>query len=582
MAETKAPALALKVSSGTLDVEKLGAEVIVSSTTDLSETPSIGNRVGDGNTDYLIHGKRLALLCVQRILPASGTSSDFLFDTVSNTECIYSDLKVGLMLLFGRILSIAPVKIIFLLSISIFELGSLFCAVAPSIEFLIFGRAIAGVGGAGLWISIMSVLAQITTIEQRPLIMGMFVAVFAVASVVGPLLGGVLSGASSINLAFLSSLTPRLLQTTSAGDGVSVSTVPTVGKSASSHVWGSLGINLPCGGLAILLVLLALPNIPAPAKSDKTTLQKWIGIDWIGAVLSLGMVTCLLLSLQWGGNERPWNDPSIIALLVLTGVLLVAFLAWEWKKGPDALMPIKMITTGDMPGACISTFFVSMGFVIIIYYFPLLYQIEGHSATRSGVLILPLMASWVAASAISGASIKKYGYVWPFLVIPPIAAAIASGFLYTVKPETRNAVLVGYQILLGFGLGAGFQSTLVLAQAEYETEPELVPLATSVVTFSQFVGLNVGLGIAGAVFSTELVKKLAFLGSIPQATIDAVRANVEIISTLPQELRDHVVRAFMGAIGCVLLVGAPAAALSIVGGLMVGRKKINVDNIGAM
>lgn len=64
MAETKAPALALKVSSGTLDVEKLGAEVIVSSTTDLSETPSIGNRVGDGNTDYLIHGKRLALLCV--------------------------------------------------------------------------------------------------------------------------------------------------------------------------------------------------------------------------------------------------------------------------------------------------------------------------------------------------------------------------------------------------------------------------------------------------------------------------------------------------------------------------------------
>lgn len=90
------------------------------------------------------------------------------------------------------------------------------------------------------------------------------------------------------------------------------------------------------------------------------------------------------------------------------------------------------------------------------------------------------------------------------------------------------------------------------------------------------------ISIAGAVFSTELVKKLAFLGSIPQATIDAVRANVEIISTLPQELRDHVVRAFMGAIGCVLLVGAPAAALSIVGGLMVGRKKINVDNIGAM
>jgi MFS family permease len=116
------------------------------------------------------------------------------------------------MLFFGRVLTIAPAKLTLLIAIAIFELGSLFCAIAPSVDFLIFGRAVAGLGASGLWISIMTIIARvrfiflfiaytpvskrrkITTMKQRPLLMGIFGAVFAVSSIVGPLVGGAFSG----------------------------------------------------------------------------------------------------------------------------------------------------------------------------------------------------------------------------------------------------------------------------------------------------------------------------------------------------------------------------------------------------
>lgn len=77
---------------------------------------------------------------------------------------------------------------------------------------------------------------------------------------------------------------------------------------------------MKCGGLAILLVLYALPNIPPPKVSSGPAYRKWLQLDYIGALLSIGMVTCLLIPLQWGGNERPWNDPTVIALLAVVCV----------------------------------------------------------------------------------------------------------------------------------------------------------------------------------------------------------------------------------------------------------------------
>ncbi|KAL5513629.1 hypothetical protein ACEPAH_4028 [Sanghuangporus vaninii] len=118
------------------------------------------------------------------------------FDAVKDLSWIASAYflpQAAFMLFFGKVLAFEPPKTVFLVSIGIFEVGSLLCAVAPSVNVLIFGRAIAGLGATGLWVSIMSMIARITTLKQRPILMGLFGAVFAISSIVGPLIGGAFS-----------------------------------------------------------------------------------------------------------------------------------------------------------------------------------------------------------------------------------------------------------------------------------------------------------------------------------------------------------------------------------------------------
>lgn len=192
------------------------------------------------------------------------------------------------MLTYGQLLAIAPTKWVYLTAVVLFEIGSLFCAVATTMEFLIFGRAFAGVGAAGIFVSVLSIIAQVTRLEQRPVLFGTFGAVFALASVVGPLLGGAFTDHVSWRWCFY--------------------------------------INLPFGVITVATIVFLTPLRPPMGGAEyegKTTFQKWLSLDWIGSVLALAMVTALLLPLQWGGNERPWNDKVVIALFCVVCLIVI-------------------------------------------------------------------------------------------------------------------------------------------------------------------------------------------------------------------------------------------------------------------
>jgi MFS family permease len=182
------------------------------------------------------------------------------------------------MLTFGQFLTIANTKYLYLIAITVFELGSLICGVSPNINVLIFGRAVQGVGASGIFISVLTVIGQVTRLEDRPILFGSFGGVFAFASVVGPLLGG----------AFTDNVTWR---------------------------W-CFYINLPFGAISIAAVAIWLPaNPPVESQLHKgmTQWQKWRSLDWLGSVLSLGTIVPLLLALQWGGQTKPWDDRAVIA-----------------------------------------------------------------------------------------------------------------------------------------------------------------------------------------------------------------------------------------------------------------------------
>ncbi|KAJ7249526.1 major facilitator superfamily domain-containing protein [Mycena haematopus] len=437
--------------------------------------------------------------------------------------------QAGLMLLYGKILSIAPGKWVFLIAIVIFEAGSLLCALSPSIDVLIVGRVVAGVGAAGIWVSVLTIIAEITKLESRPLLLGSFGAVFAISSIVGPLLGG----------AFAQKLTWR---------------------------W-CFWINLPLGGATIFAVALTLPN---PTLVGRSSWEKWLQLDWIGSLLSVAAIVVLLLPLQMGGNEIPWDDPAIISLFCVFGALLVAFLFWEHRQGDNAILPLKMLIRRTQAGACLTSFFLYICFVLGTYYLPFFYQAKGHSPTKSGIDILPYMLSGVLSAAGVGAIVNFTHRFWPFLCFPPLLAAVAAGLLTTIHASTSAATILGFQILFGVGVGSALQSPVLAVQAEFAEEPDRVPQATSLVSFSQLLGLSVGVATGGALFGNELNKQLiADAPFLSEVLRQALKDSVELIFTLPQESQGAVISAYTKSLSAVFYIAIPSAVLASLSAFLV-------------
>ncbi|KAK0187629.1 ABC transporter [Armillaria mellea] len=456
------------------------------------------------------------------------------FQAVSDLSWIASAYflpQAGLMLFFGRILSISSPKIICLAVIAIFEIGSLFCAVAPSVNFLIFGRAFAGVGASGLGISCMYIVAKITTVRQRPIFMGLFGAVYSVSSIIGPLIGGTLSDNVSWRWCFY--------------------------------------INLPIGGVAFMAVALSLPQISVRDHSQSAW-EAWRRLDWIGVFLSIAVVTLFLLPVQWGGNERPWNDPVVIVLLVLSGITLAIFIAWEYRKGLEALLPLDMFTRRNMLG-----FFCDMCFMIASYYLPFLYQLRGHSATKSGIDIIPFMIAGILASVLSGIIISKLGYAWPFLFFGPLVGAVASGLMFSLNMNSSFARIAGYQILMGAGLGVALQTSLVVAQAEFAKDEARLSQATSMATFMKVLGYAVGLASGGGIFASRVRDELNGTPGLDPEFLREALSNIKFIFTLAPELQAIVLGAYVRAVVSVFLLSVATAIISSIGCVLISWKKID-------
>ncbi|GJJ12846.1 hypothetical protein Clacol_007091 [Clathrus columnatus] len=454
------------------------------------------------------------------------------FDAVSDLSWIASAffLEAGLILFYGKIITIAPAKMVLLVCVGLFELGSLFCAVAPSVNFLIFGRAVAGAGAGGIWIAMVSILTKISTFKQRPILMGLFGAVFAICSIVGPLIGGI----------FAEKLTWR---------------------------W-CFYINLPVGGVGFIIVIFTLPNLPivnteflyCPVSERTSFLQRhkqlnaWFHLDWIGIFLSFISVTLVMLALQAGGNTKPWSDGTVIAPLVLGVLMFIAFGFWERRQRFRAILPISLLTRRNILGACIQTIFTLWALSTSVYYLPLLYQLRGHSAEKSGLDILPYMISGVILSLIASAIITATGHIWPLLCFPPILTSIIFGLLSTVKSDTSFARLTGLQIGLGIGLGASLQNPLI--------------------------GSAMGLAANGAIFSGVLHSQISKLSGLSPDLQASILESITFIHTLSDKLKGPATNAYITAIDRVFLTVTVPTVVSVFVAFIIERKKISLRQNG--
>lgn len=221
--------------------------------------------------------------------------------------------------MWGKAYKYYSLRLVFIASIALFEVGSLVCALAPNSVALIVGRAIQGAGGAGLTGGCYTIAAFLARPSKVHIIIGLLGSTFSLASVVGPLLGGVFSDSVTWRWCFY--------------------------------------INLPIGGVAVLTMLLF--RMPEHAKNhEKMDVKETIiNFDLPGLALLLSSLICFFLALQWGGVSRAWRSGTIIALLVLWVVLTCAWLSVEWFQGDKALVAPRILRKRSIAACCAFIFF---------------------------------------------------------------------------------------------------------------------------------------------------------------------------------------------------------------------------------
>ncbi|GAA5877482.1 hypothetical protein JCM8547_001086 [Rhodosporidiobolus lusitaniae] len=472
-------------------------------------------------------------------------ASDFnSFDKQGWISSAFILTQTAFILFFGQLLRIYPAKWSLIGSVVVFEVGSVICGSANGAAQLIWGRAISGIGAAGIFVSMLQVLSQTTKLEDRPKLFGVFGAMFGVSSIIGPLIGG----------AFTDKVTWR---------------------------W-CFYINLPVGGVTIvacIFLLKASPPLGADPndRSMRSIIRQTLRMDWIGGTLILGAVTALLLALQWGGNQKPWDDGSVIACFVVAGVVAIILVFWERYLGDRAMVPVKIFAKGKtIFGIMGSAFFARCSQLIFTYYVPIYYQaVKHHDATKSGLDIITFMLSTVLSVIAAGRLVGTFGRYWYFLVLGPIPGAIGAGLMYTVSPTTESANIIGYQILCGVGVGTTMQNGILAVQAEFKDDMRLVGQATSLASFWQFMGGTIALAIGQAALSSQLTENFAKYA--PDAPVAVIAESPLAIWDLAEDMISQAVLAYVKSLKIVFILGVPLFVLSIFSALFINNLSIKAS-----
>ena len=363
--------------------------------------------------------------------------------------------------IFGRLADLADSKWILLIAVVIFLVGSALSGQSHSMEELIAFRGLQGIGGGAIFAVAITTLGLLFPPRERGRIQGLFGAVFGIASVVGPWLGGILTDQLSWRWVFY--------------------------------------VNMPVGAVALYFMLRHMPSLK-PSSNHR--------FDYAGAATLILWTVPLLLAFSWGGSTYAWLSPVILGLFTVSLVGIVLFYLAE-RANSEPLFDLSLFKIPVFRWSGLALFFYGGAFLSAMLFLPLyLIQVKGISATNTGLTLIPLSLGMAAGSFLGGQLASRIGRYRTLMIISTIL--LTAGFVamhYLIRVNTPLWVVLALMVYLGLGLGPAMP--LYTLAVQNAVTRERMGTASSATMFFRQIGATVGVGLMGAVLAASLTSGLA-------------------------------------------------------------------------
>jgi EmrB/QacA subfamily drug resistance transporter len=412
--------------------------------------------------------------------------------------------------LYGKFGDLYGRKIVLQVAIAVFLVGSALCGIAQNMVELIVFRALEGAGGGGLIVITIAVIGDLIPPRERGRYQGFFGAVFGVATIVGPLVGGF----------FVDHLSWRWI----------------------------FYINLPTGILALAVIAAVLP-------SHSTRRQH--AVDYLGALLLTAALSAVILFTGLGGRTFPWTSPVMIGLMAASIAGVIAFVALE-MRAREPILPMSLFANRNFAVASSVGFIVGLSLFGAVTFLPIYLQVvKGVSPSISGLLLMPMMLGMLATSVISGRMISRFGRYKLFPILGTATMTFGLGALSLLAIESGDWQTAIDALWLGLGMGMVMQVLLIAVQNSVDYEH--LGVATSGTMLFRSLGGALGVALFGAIFANGLHAQLAGPGMDFLATIIPAAAR-----GLPPDIHQEYITAVMTALRPVFMAAAVISALGFV------------------
>ncbi|MCA0145140.1 MDR family MFS transporter [Blastococcus sp. LR1] len=458
------------------------------------------------------------------IIPEIGGSQS-IYTWVVTAELLALTVTVPL---WGKLADLFSQKLLLQISFGLFVAGSLLAGFSQDTTTLIIARVLQGMGAGGLTALVQIVMAAMIPPRELGRYAGVFGAIFATATVGGPLIGGLIVDTEWLGWRYCFLL------------------------------------GVPFTLLAMVLVqrTLKLPAVPRRTAS----------IDWWGALLITGGVSLLLIWITFAGDKYDWVSLET-ALMVGGTVVLLALAVFVESKVSEPVIPLDIFRSRTVTLSVVASALVGVamfgGTVFLAQYL----QVSlGYSPTESGLLTLPLVGGLLVSSTVAGALITKTGRWKGWLVAGGVLMVIGFGLFSTIDAQTSPWILGVYMAVLGAGVGALMQNLVLAAQNDVPAHE--LGAATSVVSFFRSLGGTIGVSVLGALLATRVADDLAVLGPVEGGG----EAAAPDMSALPAEVRELIQNAYADATAELFLIAVPLAALALVTVLFIKEKALKTTS----